>query len=150
MELTLKLDAERVQALVRMAFPGKHTGEHPIAVEALRPGYARIRMAYRDWMLRPGRVISGPTLMTASDTAMYVAVLGHVGAEMMAVTADMNLRFLNKAVPGDVVAEASILKLGRRLVVMESKVWSAAAPEVLAMAATGSYAVPVAKSQLGI
>lgn len=139
MELAITLD--QVQTLVRGAFPGNADTEW-LTVEALEPGYARIRLPCKKWMIRPGNVLSGPTLMTASDTAMYVAVLGHIGVQLMAVTADMNLRFLNKGVLGDVIADARILKLGRKLIALESRVYSAAAPEVLVMHATGSYARP--------
>jgi uncharacterized protein (TIGR00369 family) len=139
MELVLSLD--QVQALVRGAFPG-NAGTEMLSVETLEPGYSRIRLPFKPWMLRPGNVLSGPTLMTAVDTAMYVAVLGHIGVQLMAVTADMNLRFLHKAAVGDVIADARILKLGRKLVAMESRVFSSGAPEVLVMHATGSYARP--------
>lgn len=142
--MELKLTAAQLEQLLNSAFPsGK--GDHPLQVEEVRPGAARIRMRYREWMQRPGRVLSGPTLMAAADTAMYVAVMAHIGPELMTVTADMNLRFLNKGALGDVLAEASILKLGRRLVVMEVRVWSAAEPDTLVMHASGSYAVPSPK-----
>lgn len=139
--MELKLSLEQVQSLVRSAFPAGGTNEF-MRVEALEPGYARICLPYKKWMVRPGNVLSGPTMMTAVDTAMYVAVLAHIGVELMAVTADMNLRFLNKAVLGDVIADARILKLGRKLIAMESRVYSSAAPGQLVMHATGSYARP--------
>ncbi len=139
MELVITLN--QVQTLVRGAFPD-NAGTESLTVEALEPGYARIRLPFKKWMLRPGNVLSGPTLMTAVDIAMYVAVLGHIGVQLMAVTADMNLRFLNKGAVGDVIADARILKLGRKLIAMESRVYSSAAPEVLVMHATGSYARP--------
>lgn len=139
MELTITL--EQVQTLVRGAFPG-NSGTESLTVEALEPGYARIRLPYKKWMVRPGNVLSGPTMMTAVDTAMYVAVLGHIGVQLMAVTADLNLRFLNKGVLGDVIADARILKLGRKLIALESHVYSSAAPDKLVMHATGSYARP--------
>lgn len=139
MELAITL--EQVQTLVRGAFPG-NAGTELLTVETLEPGHARIRLPFKKWMLRPGNVLSGPTLMTAADTAMYVAVLGHIGVQLMAVTADMNLRFISKGLVGDVIADARILKLGRKLIVMESRVYSSAAPEVLVMHATGSYARP--------
>ncbi len=140
-DLTLKLDAAQLTALLNRAFPSGR-GDQPLTVESVQPGRARIRMRYRDWMQRPGASLSGPTLMAAADTAMYVAVMAHVGPELMAVTADMNLRFLHRGALGDVIAEARILKLGRRLVVMDCSVWSDAEPERLVMQASGSYAVP--------
>ena len=139
--MELQLKREDVEGLLRMAFPGNATTD-TLHVEALEPGYARIRLPFKKWMLRPGNVISGPTLMTAVDTAMYAAVLGHIGVQLMAVTADMNLRFLHKGAVGDVIADARILKLGRKLIAMESRVHTSAAPDVLVMHATGSYARP--------
>jgi len=63
-------------------------------------------------MLRPGNTISGPAIFTAADIAMYVLVMGHIGPELMAVTSDMTMHFLNKGAPGDLIAEARMLKLG--------------------------------------
>lgn len=146
--LELKLNAEQLTQLLNVAFPS-NKGDQPIVVEEVRPGVVRIRMRYREWMQRPGQALSGPTLMAAADTAMYVAVMAHVGPVLMAVTADMNLRFLNRGALGDVLAEASILKFGRKLVVMECRVWSAAEPERLAMHSTGSYVLPSSASAKG-
>jgi uncharacterized protein (TIGR00369 family) len=143
--MDLKLSAEQLTQLLNAAFPSRE-GDTPILVEEVAPGRARIRMRYRDWMQRPGRVLSGPTLMAAADTAMYVVVMAHVGPALMAVTADMNLRFINKGALGDVIAEAGILKLGRRLVAMECRVWSDAARQQLVMHATGSYARPASEN----
>lgn len=144
--MELKLSAEQLTQLLNAAFPsGK--GDQPILVEEVRPGYARIRMRYRQWMQRPGKTLSGPTLMAAADTAMYVAVMAQAGPMLMAVTADMNLRFLSKGALDDVLAEATVLKFGRKLVVMECRVWSAAEPERLVMHATGSYALPTPASE---
>ena len=95
-------------------------------------------------MLRPGNIISGPTLFTAADSAMYALVLGHLGAQLMAVTSDMSLRFLARAAPGDVIGEATFLKLGRRLAVMEAKMSTRGAPGVVVAHASGSYALPSA------
>jgi len=139
MELTLSL--EQVQTLLRNAFPAS-AGSAAMVVEALEPGCARIRLPFQKWMVRPGQVLSGPSMMTAIDTAMYVVVLAHIGEQMMAVTTDMNLHFVNKGALGDLIAEARILKLGRRLIVMEAKLFSSADPDRLVMHATGSYARP--------
>ena len=144
--MDLKLSAEQLTQLLNAAFPSGR-GDQPLLVEDVWPGHARIRMRYREWMQRPGKVLSGPTLMAAADIAMYVAVMAHVGPALMAVTADMNLRFLNKGALGDVIAEAGILKLGRKLVVMDTRVWSAAEPERPVLHATGSYALPAPASE---
>jgi uncharacterized protein (TIGR00369 family) len=134
----LKLDAAQTQALIRGGLPAAAG----VIVDHVEPGLARIRLAYSDRMLRPGGVISGPTLFAAADTAMYALVLSHLGPELMAVTASFNMNFLNKAAPGDVIGEARLLKLGRRLVVMEVNLRTSADPQALVAHVTGSYARP--------
>ncbi|WP_020647672.1 PaaI family thioesterase [Solimonas variicoloris] len=138
--MDLKLDAAAVEALIREGLVA--AGRGGLCVDELRSGYARVRLPFDAAMLRPGEVISGPTLFTAADSAMYALVLGHVGAQLMAVTSDINIRFLAKARPGDVIGEASFLKLGRRLAAMEVRLSTAAAPGVTVAHASGTYALP--------
>lgn len=140
--MDLKLDAAAVERLIHEGLVAAGAGG--MAIEELRSGYARIRLPFDALMIRPGNVISGPTLFTAADSAMYALVLGHLGAQLMAVTSDMNLRFLSKAAPGDVIGEATFLKLGRRIAAMEAKMSTSAAPGVIVAHATGSYALPAA------
>src|ERR1700746_2605491 len=75
----------------------------------------RVRQAFREVSLRPGGTISGPTMMALADFAMYVAVLAAIGPVPLAVTTNLNINFLRKPVPGDLVAEARLLKIGKRL-----------------------------------
>jgi uncharacterized protein (TIGR00369 family) len=139
MDLTLKLQAGEVENLIHAGFAAKNPF---LKIDALEPGRARVRLLYRDSMLRPGNVLSGPALFTAADTAMYVLVLSHVGPQMMAVTSDLTMHFVSKALPGDILADVRLLKLGRRLVVMEVSLYSSAAPDRLVTHVTGSYALP--------
>ena len=43
--------------------------------------------------LRPGNTVSGPTMMTLADFALYVAILGEIGIVGLAVTTNMNINF---------------------------------------------------------
>ncbi len=140
--MELKLQPAELEKLIHLGFASR---EPFMRVEELKPGLARVRLAYKKWMLRPGNVLSGPAIFTAADIAMYVCVMGHVGPELMAVTSDMTLHFLNKGVPGDLIAEARLLKLGRRLAVMDVMVCSAADPQTPIAHISGSYALPQAK-----
>ena len=138
MDLKLVLQATEVERLISLGFKSETSFFH---VDELRPGFARVRMPFKKWMLRPGGTISGPALFTTADLAMYALVLSHVGPELMAVTSSLNLNFLSKGVAADVHAEASLLKLGRKLAVMEVKLRCGDAPELVAHA-TGSYSLP--------
>lgn len=138
MDLKLVLQADEVERLITTGF----AAERPFfRIDELRPGFARVHLPFRKWMLRPGQVISGPALFTCADLAMYTLVLSHVGAQMMAVTANLNLNFLNKGDAADVHAEATMLKLGRRLATMEVRLRCGDNPRWVAQA-TGSYSLP--------
>lgn len=138
--MALMLDASQVQALIRGGLPSAERSG--LVVEAVRENQARIRLPYHDSMLRPGGVLSGPVQFTAVDAAMYALVLSHLGPELMAVTSDINIRFLSKAAPGDVLAEAELLKLGRRQLVMQVQVMSSADPTRVVAQASGTYVRP--------
>jgi len=94
-------------------------GQLGLVVESLGHGEARVRCPFRDDFLRPGGTISGPVMMTMADYAMYAAVLSRIGMVELAVTTNLNINFLRRPRPGDVLAEARLLKLGQRLAVGE-------------------------------
>lgn len=140
MDLKLVMGADEVARLIASGFKAQTPF---FEIEDLRPGSVRARLPFRSWMLRPGNVVSGPALFTAADLAMYALVLGHTGPHLMSVTSNLDLNFLNKGDPGDVLAEGSLLKLGRRLAVMEVKLRCGDDPNLVAIA-TGTYVLPPA------
>ena len=103
--------------------------------------HARVRVPYKDEYLRPGGTISGPTLMALADTAMYFLLLANIGVTIHAVTTSLHITFLRRPAPGDVVAEATLLKLGRKLAVGDVLIYSAGDDAPVAQA-TVSYSVP--------
>jgi uncharacterized protein (TIGR00369 family) len=111
-------------------------------VEALGPGWARLRLPGTPDSVRAGGTVSGPTLMTLADTAFYAAVLTRIGLEPMAVTSDLSIRFLRRPPPEDLRAEARVLRLGRRQAVLEARLWSGEDEGRLVAHATGTYALP--------
>jgi len=134
------LDVEGVNALFRKAFPGADPALMA-QVTAIQPGRVRMLSPFRDGLLRPGGVISGPTLMTLADSAAYALVLAHIGDQLMAVTSQLNMSFLRGARPGDLHAEAELLRLGRRLAVCDVRIWTEG-PDRLAAQANVTYALP--------
>lgn len=138
MDLKLVMTADEVARLITRAFGA----DAPFfEIDALAEGSVRARLPFRSWMRRPGDVISGPALFTAADLAMYALVLAHTGPQLMAVTSNLDLNFLNKGGCADVHAEGSLLKLGRRLAVMEVRLRCGDDPTPVAIA-TGTYALP--------
>ncbi len=91
--------------------------------------------------LRPGGTVSGPTLMTLADAAMYAALLGQIGPVALAVTTNLNINFLRKPVPGKLTAKARLLKLGRRLAIGEVSIYCNDDEEPVAHS-TMTYSIP--------
>jgi len=116
-------------------------GQLGLVVESLGDGEARVRCPFRDDFLRPGGTISGPVMMTMADYAMYAAVLSRIGMVELAVTTNLNINFLRRPHPGDVLAEAKLLKLGQRLAVGEISLHVAGEEELVAHV-TATYSIP--------
>ena len=107
----------------------------------LNPQRAVLRMPYRDDFLRPGGSIAGALLMGLADLAMYALVLASIGPVELAVTTSLTINFLRKPPPADIVAEARLLKLGKRLAVGEVSLFSVGDPEMVAHV-TATYSIP--------
>lgn len=112
-----------------------------ITVEALGPKSATVRFRVGAKHLRPGDTVSGPTLMTLADVAMYAALLGEIGLVSLAVTTNLNINFLRKPRQTDVIAESKLLKIGKQLVIGEVFLYSEG-DEALVAHATSTYSIP--------
>ena len=88
------------------------------------PRHLRERMATNETALRPGGLISRPTQMGFADRAAYALVLAHIGPVAMAVTSALNYLFLRPCRPGPLFADAHMLRLGKRLAVMDVRIWT--------------------------
>ena len=136
----LAWDAESLSAYLAMEFPQIGIGRD-FSVEAVGPMSARMRLHYRADHLRPGGTISGPTIFALADVCLYVAILAQLGRVKLAVTTNLNINFLRKPGPADLIGEARLLKLGKRLAVGEVTMFSLDAPDIVAHA-TGTYSIP--------
>tara|TARA_R110001592_G_scaffold175466_5_gene414693 strand:+ start:16398 stop:16811 length:414 start_codon:yes stop_codon:yes gene_type:complete len=135
----MALSAQEIEDSIKQWVP--MAADIGLKVEEVRHGYARIRIPYQDKHLRPGGTISGPVMMTAGDTAMYVAILGSLGEMAMAVTSNLNINFLKRPDQLDLIAEASIIKLGKRIAFCEVGIRCEGCDELVAHV-TGSYSLP--------
>jgi uncharacterized protein (TIGR00369 family) len=111
-------------------------------IEAIDTGARTIRLSvpYRDEFLRPGGTVSGPTLMTLADTALYFLLLAELGPIQL-VTQNLNIHFLRRPAARDLVAEARMLRLGKRSAVGDVMIFVDGEPAPVAHA-TVTYAVP--------
>jgi uncharacterized protein (TIGR00369 family) len=137
---TLRLDADALNAFLARAFPAGDPSQMP-RVTHVAPGLAMLSAPTSERSLRPGGLISGPTLMSLADTAAYALILAHIGEVAMAVTTSLTIHFLRPCKPGDLVAEARMLKLGRRIATCEVTLWTEGRDRAAAKA-TVAYAIP--------
>ena len=134
------LTAEQVQGLIRLGVPMAE--DIDLRIDHLDGDKAVARVPFHGKLVRPGGTLSGPTIMALADAAMYAVVLGRLGRVEMAVTANLNINFLAKPKPVDLVAEARILRVSRRQAVCEVSLYSHGEDELVAHV-TGTYALPL-------
>jgi uncharacterized protein (TIGR00369 family) len=134
------LTAEQVEALIRQGVPMAE--DIDLRIDRLDGEVAVARVPFHARLVRPGGTLSGPTLMALADAAMYAVVLGRLGRVEMAVTSNLNINFLARPAPKDLLAEARILRLSRRQAVCEVLLYSAGERDALVAHVTGTYALP--------
>ena len=89
---------------------------------------------------RPGGTVSGPVMMSLSDAAAWLATLSRIGPVALSVTTNLNINFLRKpSLERDLLAEANLIKLGKRLSVTEVGCYSG---DDLVSHATVTYSIP--------
>jgi len=136
-----RMSVEDVERLLQAEFPQAFHPQSGLTIEEVWHGGCRVRQRFRDGFIRPGGTISGPTMMALADFAFYVALLGTIGPQPLAVTTNLNINFLRKPAQRDLVARTGILKLGQRLAVMEAELFSDGLSEPVAHV-TSTYSIP--------
>lgn len=121
-------------------FSEVHVDGRVFTVTEVGPGKSTMRLDPIASHLRPGGTVSGPTLFTLADVGAYLTILAHIGPAKHTVTTNMNINFMHKPQPGPLLCKSSLLKLGSRLAVVESKIVDEV--ETLVAQATATYSIP--------
>ena len=79
--------------------------------------------------------------MGLADVAVFAALLGAIGPVPGAVTSNLSIHFLRRPKPSPLVAEARMIKVGRRLAVGEVELFSEGDEEPVAHV-VATYAIP--------
>ena len=108
----MSLTPQQVQTVIREGLPV--AAEQGLIVEQGPGDSIRVRQPFDEKNIRPGGTLSGPTMMGLADAAMYAAILSRLGRVEMAVTQNLNINFLARPRPGELVADADIIRLGKR------------------------------------
>jgi uncharacterized protein (TIGR00369 family) len=137
-----RLTRKELTELLRAEFPEASNAMGNYQIDELWHGGCRLRHPFSENSLRPGGTLSGTTMMSLADFAMYIAVLSAVGWVPLAVTTNLNINFLKKPAARDLIAEARLIKLGKRLAVGDIGIHSDGEDDLVAHA-TSTYSIPV-------
>ena len=98
-----------------------------LRLESVGDGRAVMRMPYRSQISNGTGAVHGGAIVSLCDTCFYLALASIYGRDQDTTTAALQCNFLAPALPpDDLVAEATVLKAGRRIVYGEVQVRSGA------------------------
>ncbi|WP_181808348.1 PaaI family thioesterase [Streptomyces shenzhenensis] len=86
-----------------------------LAVEAVGEDRATLRLPWSERLSREGGGLSGQALMAAADTATVIAVSAARGGFVPMTTVQQSTSFQRAVTGSDVLIEAVLTKLGRRM-----------------------------------
>jgi len=131
------LTVAELQDILAMAFPNAEVPR----VEEVSGDTVLVCLPTSQRHGRPGGTISGPTMMMLADTAAWMAILAQIGPVLLAVTTSLHIDFLRKPDITDLMARGRLLKLGRKLAVVDVEVFSRGETKLVAKSQV-TYSIP--------
>ena len=87
-----------------------------LKLESVGKGKAVMRMPYRSQITNGTGAVHGGAIVSLCDTVFYVALASIYGRDQDTTTVSLQCNFLAPAVaPHDLIAEATVLRAGRRI-----------------------------------
>jgi len=136
-----KLTVDEIRRLLAVEFPEMFNPESGFAIDEIWFRGCKVRKLFSPKSLRPGGTISGPTMMALADFAPYVAIHATIGWAPTAMTTNLSINFLKPPQQKDLLAEARLIKIGKRLAVAEIGIRSEGEEDLVAHA-TSTYSIP--------
>ncbi|WP_432450183.1 PaaI family thioesterase [Aliiroseovarius marinus] len=141
--MQLKMTQRDLQRFMEAEFPQV---AEDFQVAEVSPMRAIIRKPIGKKHLRPGGTVSGPTMFALADVSIYLAILAMIGPKALAVTTNCSIDFMRKpAADADLLAHASLHKLGRVLAVGDVLIYSEGDDRPVARASL-TYSIPPERS----
>ncbi|QOV40605.1 PaaI family thioesterase [Streptomyces ferrugineus] len=107
-----------------------------LTVEAVEDDRAVLRMPWSQELAREGGALSGQALMAAADTATVIAVSVARGAYGPMTTVQQSTSFQRAVIGSDVLIEAVVTKLGRRMAFADISMTDEGSGDIAARAST--------------
>lgn len=135
------MTAAEINQFLETDFPQIHTDGRVFTVTTVEPGAVTMTFDPSERHLRPGGTVSGPAMFALADVCAYAAVLAHIGPVALAVTTSLNINFLRLPKPQSITCTCRILKLGKRLAVIDAILGQEGSSEPIAQT-TATYSIP--------
>lgn len=127
-----------IQQLIKDTIP--FSSEMRFTVDRVGEHFAELTFHANDTWSRAGGSISGPFLMTLADASMYAALLAHGENYKMSFTSNLNIHFLRRSNSKTFKGLCEVIKLGKRLAVMDVKIVDGEGENVALV--SGTYSLP--------
>lgn len=106
--------------LIREKFDSNHFPRSlGIELDSIEPGRARLSLEVKQRHLQLAGVMHGGAIATLIDTAVAFAIVGASKPGARFTTIEMKVNYLSAIREGRVIAEARLIRDGRRIVVAE-------------------------------
>ena len=137
--MSLRFTIEELSKYVEEIFP-QIKDDFEILEISEQGSHVKLNVTFKH--LRPGNTVSGPSIFYLVDCSAYMAVCANLGKEALAVTTNCSIDFMQKpSGDKDITAICELLKVGKSLVVADSKVYSEGVEKPVARA-TLTYSIP--------
>ena len=96
-----------------------------IEIDSVEPGRARLSVEIRKELLQLQGIMHGGAIATLIDTAVAFAIIGASEPDARFTTVELKVNYLSPIREGRVVADARLVRDGRRIVVADCDVFDA-------------------------
>jgi acyl-CoA thioesterase len=110
-----------------------------MTVASTAPGVGMAAVDVTPALHNPNGVVHGAVLFAMVDTAMGAAIMSSLDEGLACASIEVHLRFLRTVSSGRLTAESTVIKGGRRIVQLDSRVTDDTGQ--LVASASGSFAV---------
>ncbi len=108
-------------------------------IEDVEPGQAIARLEVTENLLNPNGVVHGGVLFTMVDTAMGGATMSVLEEGQSCASIEVQMRFLRPVGGGRLEADATVIRRGRKIIHLESRIRDG--DGVLVATGAGTFAV---------
>ncbi len=108
-------------------------------IEDVESGHAIARLEISHDLLNPNGVVHGGVLFTMVDTAMGQATMTSLEEGQLCASIEVHMRFLRPVVAGRLEADTTVIRRGRKVVHLESRIRDT--DGVLVATGAGTFAV---------